>query len=535
MGMNDFVIRPDDERQKTTNRNLAIAIGIGGFGLFVLFYILFFAVMITRPGLMFKLMPVPSFTDAALSDGKWTYLLSRKIDMSNVDPRQNRQPRIRHFLSILSGTEPGPEQEIPSYTQAFGANDRLVFLYDGGYRMYDGSRWTEEPSEAVGKDPQGLSTPDGLYVLSERDSAPRLSLITRGAAVDLPLPHEFLTANKQERCTCSKLARYQGRLCLFWTAGGSIAWSVLNGTAWTHAASSPFSGGYDIVSDEDHLYFFHREGDGPGRSLSYTVFANDAWAAPIRLPVQGGFVKWNAFLQQGKLKLFVEQITSQTLYTIEKGSLADPLLLKGPFNPARMSALMVLPAVLINVFSFLALFGVSALIRKYKKRIWKANTVEHEFASLFRRFLAMLIDNMVLLVPSAAVIVLTMPRPENLSRNPFQFLIMMLSMLAFFFIGGFLYQSLLEGLLGKTLGKKICGIRVVKADFSPCGLTAGFLRNIMRIVDAFFYYLAAVISLAATVKWQRLGDLVADTVVVKDSKRAARSSAAEVSETAPLP
>jgi len=34
-------------------------------------------------------------------------------------------------------------------------------------------------------------------------------------------------------------------------------------------------------------------------------------------------------------------------------------------------------------------------------------------------------------------------------------------------------------------------------------------------VDSFFYYLVAVIALAGTLKWQRLGDLAADTVVVR--------------------
>jgi hypothetical protein len=34
-----------------------------------------------------------------------------------------------------------------------------------------------------------------------------------------------------------------------------------------------------------------------------------------------------------------------------------------------------------------------------------------------------------------------------------------------------------------------------------------------------YYYLVAVISIAGTFKWQRLGDLVAETVVVREKKR----------------
>ena len=99
---------------------------------------------------------------------------------------------------------------------------------------------------------------------------------------------------------------------------------------------------------------------------------------------------------------------------------------------------------------------------------------------------------------------------------------MVLATLVFYFLGGFLYHALLEGLYGATLGKKICGIRVLKQDFTPCGVTAGFLRNLLRIVDAFFYYLVGAVSMAGTLKWQRLGDMVAETIVVR--KKTARGT-----------
>ena len=60
---------------------------------------------------------------------------------------------------------------------------------------------------------------------------------------------------------------------------------------------------------------------------------------------------------------------------------------------------------------------------------------------------------------------------------------------------------------------------VLKDDFSKCGLLAGFLRNVMRIADNFFYYLVGIISMSGTLKWQRLGDIVAETVVVREKKK----------------
>jgi uncharacterized RDD family membrane protein YckC len=65
---------------------------------------------------------------------------------------------------------------------------------------------------------------------------------------------------------------------------------------------------------------------------------------------------------------------------------------------------------------------------------------------------------------------------------------------------------------------------VLKADFTACGIGAGFLRNLLRIIDSFFYYLVAAVSLAGTLKWQRLGDLAAETVVVKRKKNAEQAS-----------
>jgi uncharacterized RDD family membrane protein YckC len=74
----------------------------------------------------------------------------------------------------------------------------------------------------------------------------------------------------------------------------------------------------------------------------------------------------------------------------------------------------------------------------------------------------------------------------------------------------------LEGIWGKTIGKKICGIVVLNDNFTKCTISKGLLRNLLRIVDFFFYYLVGVVSMVGTMKWQRLGDIVAETVVVRD-------------------
>ncbi len=75
------------------------------------------------------------------------------------------------------------------------------------------------------------------------------------------------------------------------------------------------------------------------------------------------------------------------------------------------------------------------------------------------------------------------------------------------------YAFLLEGLYGYTPGKFLLGLVVVKSDGSDCTIGASILRNLLWIVDAFpTFNLVAVVAILLT-DGQRVGDLVADTVV----------------------
>ncbi len=79
----------------------------------------------------------------------------------------------------------------------------------------------------------------------------------------------------------------------------------------------------------------------------------------------------------------------------------------------------------------------------------------------------------------------------------------------------FAYYILMEGLLGATIGKLACGLRVVSKNGEPCGITKSLIRNLMRIVDAMFGYLVGAIFVWVTADNQRLGDMAAGTLVVK--------------------
>lgn len=83
------------------------------------------------------------------------------------------------------------------------------------------------------------------------------------------------------------------------------------------------------------------------------------------------------------------------------------------------------------------------------------------------------------------------------------------------------YDLLSEILLnGQSLGKKIMGIKVISLNGGQAGFSQYLIRWLFRTVDfSFSGSLVALIMVAASEKKQRLGDLVAGTVLVKTKPR----------------
>ena len=80
------------------------------------------------------------------------------------------------------------------------------------------------------------------------------------------------------------------------------------------------------------------------------------------------------------------------------------------------------------------------------------------------------------------------------------------------------YYAAAEGIAGTTLGKRIMGLTVIRMDGSDYGWGPVLLRNVLRVIDGVpVLYLVGIISVGVTRENQRLGDLVAKTVVVRRS------------------
>ena len=73
---------------------------------------------------------------------------------------------------------------------------------------------------------------------------------------------------------------------------------------------------------------------------------------------------------------------------------------------------------------------------------------------------------------------------------------------------------------GRTPGKRWTGLRVLRDDGRPVDLVSSAIRNVVRLVDGLpLSYLPAMVSIVLTRRNQRIGDLVASTIVVREARR----------------
>ncbi len=72
---------------------------------------------------------------------------------------------------------------------------------------------------------------------------------------------------------------------------------------------------------------------------------------------------------------------------------------------------------------------------------------------------------------------------------------------------------------GQTPGKRVMRIRVVRADGSPVGLYESAVRNLLRAVDFLpLLYAVGCITMLFNRQHRRLGDIVADTLLVREER-----------------
>src|SRR5580704_14680592 len=146
-------------------------------------------------------------------------------------------------------------------------------------------------------------------------------------------------------------------------------------------------------------------------------------------------------------------------------------------------------------------------------------------AGIGSRFLALAVDTLiqiaVLVLVFIALAILGTARVLALRGEPAVWLLALIG--ALFFLLFFGYFAIFEILWnGQTPGKRSIGIRVVKDSGRPLTAAESIGRNLLRIVDQLpALYAIGMATALLTSGNKRLGDLVAGSIVVRESSLAA--------------
>lgn len=147
--------------------------------------------------------------------------------------------------------------------------------------------------------------------------------------------------------------------------------------------------------------------------------------------------------------------------------------------------------------------------------------LEFPLAGIGSRFLAILIDYLLQVAAFIALILVMMvflPSMQKFESAGSKWVVAMLILIPFLLQWG--YFSLFEGLWhGQTPGKHVAKIRVIQQSGRAITMFESLARNLVRAIDFLpGFYVAGTISIFVTLRNQRLGDLVAGTLVIHEGK-----------------
>jgi uncharacterized RDD family membrane protein YckC len=146
--------------------------------------------------------------------------------------------------------------------------------------------------------------------------------------------------------------------------------------------------------------------------------------------------------------------------------------------------------------------------------------LEVELAGLGSRFVAELLDYVLKGLVIGALAILLYAIGSGVATAVF---------LVLAFAVWFGYDVLFEVLAGgRTPGKRACGLRVVRTGGGPVGFRTSAIRNLLRIVDGpLTSYVAGMVAILVSKQNQRLGDMAAGTLVVREPSPPRRSRRAD--------
>ena len=329
----------------------------------------------------------------------------------------------------------------------------------------------------------------------------------------LHLIAELCTEEPQQCSLSYREAEHEAWLPLVADACSCASW---NAVAWRSRPAV-------VISERD------------GRERAFTLVAiGDGGAERQRLDLGGkrkglDWSRWRALPLDDRLLLASSGMPgSLTVAELADGRVVRSVKKSGsfPFGP-NMMLLMLVPQLLPLLLSLVLALVLTGQMRRHRVPDYELEGSRRQFATLWQRALAQLVDAVPLLagfgLPMLWMWRMFSDPEEFLEQRGFGFMLSFFGLFAAAFVCGLLVlvaYSYFEGRSGKTPGKWLLGIRVLGTDLRPCGFGRALLRNLLTFADGFFGFLVGALLVALTENWQRLGDLAARTIVVVDEKPA---------------
>jgi uncharacterized RDD family membrane protein YckC len=147
--------------------------------------------------------------------------------------------------------------------------------------------------------------------------------------------------------------------------------------------------------------------------------------------------------------------------------------------------------------------------------------LEFSLAGIGSRFIAVLIDYLLQFAAFIVLILLMLlflPSMQKFESASAKWVVALLIIIPFLLQWG--YFALFEGLWhGQTPGKRVAKIRVIQQSGRAITMFESLSRNFVRAIDFLpTFYVVGTISIFVTSRNQRLGDLVAGTLVVHEGQ-----------------
>ena len=151
--------------------------------------------------------------------------------------------------------------------------------------------------------------------------------------------------------------------------------------------------------------------------------------------------------------------------------------------------------------------------------------INYSIAGIGSRFYAALIDIAVMTLIALIGIYVIARAITDLDERFGNWLVAIAGIAMFAFLWGY-YMVFEITTNGQSPGKRALGLRVIKVHGYPISFSDSAIRNLVRIVDFLpFFYGAGLVAMLLNKNWQRLGDLAAGTLVVKEDTKISPSAA----------